>query len=47
MSGISKKTNKTMKEQTDGNNNSEAVAAAGKNLDAYEMLTNLSNDLKK
>ena len=26
-----------MKEQTDGNNNSEAVAAAGKNLDAYEQ----------
>ena len=32
-----KKTNKTRKEQTDGNNNSEAVAAAGKNLDAYEQ----------
>ena len=31
------KTNKARKEQTDGNNNSEAVAAAGKNPDAYEQ----------
>ena len=32
-----KNTNKTRKEQTDGNNNSKAVAAAGKNLDAYDQ----------
>ena len=32
-----KKTNKASKEQTDANNNSEAVTAAGKNLDAYEQ----------
>ena len=31
------KTNKARKEKTDGNNNSEAVAAASENPDAYEQ----------